>query len=37
MIAPLDLVAVLVVLAAVIALGIWFFFSAHGGMLPGTL
>jgi hypothetical protein len=36
-IAPLELVAVVVVLAAVMAMAIWFFFFAHGGLLPGTL
>jgi hypothetical protein len=31
----LELIAVAIVLAAFIAMGIWFFFFAHGGLLEG--
>jgi hypothetical protein len=31
----LEFIAVLVVLAAIIAMAIWFFFFAHGGLLEG--
>jgi hypothetical protein len=31
----LESIAVVVVLAAIIAMAIWFFFFAHGGLLEG--
>lgn len=36
-VAALELIAVLVVIAAFIALVVWFLFFSHGGAGPGTL
>lgn len=34
---PIEAVAVMVVIAAVIAMAVWFLFFSHGGLGPGTV
>ena len=36
-ISPLELAAVLVVIAAVVAMAVWFIFFSSGGIGPGTV